>query len=107
MDRWMNKPGQDSPPAPPDPDPEYRVPHSGRVEDRVYLSSRREALVVLVVFVLSMIWTVGYCYLYGYGGDIRQLKFVLGFPSWVFWGVVMPWGVCIAFSLFFGAYFVR
>ncbi len=83
------------------------APPERRAEDRVYLSARREALVVLVVFVIAMVWSVGYSYAFGYDGDIRKLTFVFGFPSWVFWGVVVPWAVCIGRSVFFGAYFVR
>ncbi len=35
------------------------------------------------------------------------MKFVFGFPDWVFWGIVVPWVVCSIFSLYFGATFVR
>jgi hypothetical protein len=35
------------------------------------------------------------------------LRFVWGFPDWIFWGVVTPWVVCALISLWFGARFVR
>ncbi|MBI1900747.1 MAG: DUF997 family protein [Planctomycetia bacterium] len=76
-------------------------------EDRVLTSARREAIVVFVVWALALTYTVSVCYFYGYGRDPKSLKFVLGFPDWVFWGIIVPWAVCIVFSLYFGARFVR
>jgi hypothetical protein len=76
-------------------------------EDRVLVSARREAIVVFVVWLLALTYTVTVCYFYGYGRDPKSLQFVFGFPDWVFWGIIAPWAVCIAFSVFFGARFVR
>lgn len=41
------------------------------------------------------------------GNGPERMTFVLGFPSWVFYGCVLPWWICTAFSLFFGAFIVR
>lgn len=76
-------------------------------EDPVVQSARREALVVLVVWLLAMSYTVGYSYLYGYGRSVDDLQFVLGFPDWVFWGVVVPWLVCLAISWVFSYVLMR
>ena len=40
-----------------------------------------------------------YCYLNGYGATPDKLDFTLGFPTWVFWGVVLPWVLCAGLSL--------
>lgn len=77
------------------------------VPDPVLQSARREALVVLGTWLAAMGYTVSNCYLYGYHRDLADLKFVLGFPDWIFWGIVVPWGVCVVFSLWFGATFMR
>lgn len=64
-------------------------------------SARREALAALGIWLAATTYSVGYCYLFGYGRDPEKLTFVLGFPDWVFWGLVVPWGVCtIVASLF-------
>lgn len=76
-------------------------------EDPVLRSARREALVVFGTWLAAMTYTVTYCYLHGYGRAPESLTFVLGFPDWVFWGIVAPWSVCAAFSLYFGATFMR
>lgn len=42
-----------------------------------------------------------------HGKGSQRVEFVLGFPAWIFWGVALPWWICTAFSLFFGAFIVR
>jgi hypothetical protein len=72
-----------------------------REEDPVVRSARREALFVLVIWLAAMTYTVGYCYLFGYNRKIEDLQFVLGFPDWIFYGVIAPWGVCLLLSWIF------
>jgi hypothetical protein len=75
-------------------------------EDPVVRSARREAIVVAVTWACALAYTVGYCAKYGYGRSIQDLKFVLGFPDWVFWGIVAPWSVCFVVSWWFTYFFV-
>ena len=75
-------------------------------EDPVLKSSRREAVFVLTVFLAALVYTTGYCGLYAYGRSPDSLKFVFGFPDWVFWGVVVPWGACVLVSCGFAAFFM-
>jgi Protein of unknown function (DUF997) len=77
------------------------------VDDPVLASARREALVVLAIWIAAMGWTVTYCYLNGYNRDFKDLKFIFGFPDWVFIGIVVPWSLCVVLSFFFGTIFVR
>jgi hypothetical protein len=76
-------------------------------EDPVLTSSRREALIVGGLFLAAMGYTVGYCALYGYGRDVESLRLIFGFPDWVFWGIVVPWGVCTLVSWLFSAVYMR
>ncbi|HEV7223665.1 MAG TPA: DUF997 family protein [Pirellulales bacterium] len=77
-----------------------------RREDPLLRSARREALVVLGVWLAAFVYTIGYCYAFGYGRDPDTLSFVLGFPDWVFWGVVTPWSACTAISIWFAMAFM-
>jgi hypothetical protein len=72
----------------------------------VLCSARREALVVLAVWLAAMAYTVGYCYSFGYGRDPETLAFVFGFPDWIFLGIIAPWAVCVAFSWWFAFVFM-
>jgi hypothetical protein len=76
-------------------------------EDPVLSSARREAILVGVNFVAAVVYSVGYCYLTGYSRSAGDLKFVWGFPDWVFWGVIGPWLACVAFSVYFASRFMR
>lgn len=60
--------------------------------------ARREAIASLIIWFLTTVYCVGYCWKYGYGRDPETLTFILGFPDWIFWGIVVPWGVCTVIS---------
>jgi hypothetical protein len=65
-----------------------------RPEDPVLTSSRREALIAFAIWVVACIYTITVCYRFGYNRDPATLTYALGFPDWVFWGIVVPWAVC-------------
>lgn len=70
-------------------------------QDSLVRHSRREAVIVFSVWLIAMVSVISYCYLNGYNRKIESLTFVLGFPDWVFWGVVVPWAACTAFGCWF------
>jgi hypothetical protein len=82
-----------------------------RNSDPVLLSSFREMLVVLAVWIAAGVWSIGYCYTRGYissdGTLGRPIKFIYGFPDWVFWGIVVPWVLCALASLFVSLFVMR
>lgn len=59
--------------------------------DPVYRSALRESRWILVLWLINMLWVVGYCSLFGYHSADEPLTTVLGMPSWVFGGIFMPW----------------
>lgn len=75
-------------------------------DDPVLVSARREALIVLAIWLAAMTYTVGYCYLYGYDRKIEDLRFVWGFPDWIFYGLILPWMVCLVISWVFAYVFM-
>ena len=83
--------------------------------------ARREALIVVAVWFISLIWTVGYCYIHGYAHDadnpLVQIGLAdekpaaiaerrLGMPIWVFWGIFAPAVCCSLFTLAFGLFVI-
>lgn len=75
------------------------------VDDPVYVSSRREALVALAAWVVASVYTVAFCMLRGYDLDPAELKTFFGIPMWIVWGILFPWfasaGFCVWFSLLY------
>jgi hypothetical protein len=70
-------------------------------EDPLLRSARREACVTIVIWLLAMSYTVGYCWRFAYGRPVEQMQFYGGIPDWVLWGIVAPWAVCILVSWWF------
>ena len=70
-------------------------------EQELLRHARREALLIMAVWALALVWSVGSGYVLGYGRDSQEIRLILGIPAWVFWSVVLPWGVCLAFSVWF------
>jgi len=77
-----------------------------RPEDPVLVSARREALVVLGMWLTALLWTVGYGAMFGYRPDAEPVL-VMGIPSWVVWGIFVPWTICTCVSSLLATYFIR
>jgi hypothetical protein len=71
---------------------------SPRNDDPLLHSAYREALLVLAIWVSAGVYSVGYCALHGYGRSLDDVRLVMGFPDWIFWGVVVPWVTCAVVS---------
>ena len=78
-----------------------------RPEDPLLKSARREAKVAATWWAIALTYTIGVCTQFGYGRDPKTLTYVLGFPDWVFWGIVVPWGACTLFAAWFAFGFMR
>ena len=70
-------------------------------EQQLLRNARREGLIIMAVWLIALLWSVTAGYLGGYDRDPQSIGLVLGMPDWVFWAVVLPWGVCLAFSTWF------
>lgn len=72
-------------------------------------SSRRELKVVIGFALFFAIWSVGYCALNAYDKPAQgeSIRLVMGMPSWVFWGVILPWAVAALFTVWFAIFFMK
>tara|TARA_B100000929_G_scaffold14483_1_gene11738 strand:+ start:1365 stop:1691 length:327 start_codon:yes stop_codon:yes gene_type:complete len=77
--------------------------------DPVFLESRREALVILLLWVAALLWAVPYCYLNGFPETFVAEEFstVWGIPSWLFWGIAVPWLLADVFTLWFCFFYMK
>lgn len=99
--------------------------------DPIYRSSFRECVLILSLWAACCLYTVTYCYLYGYlvhephpgstGPAIGELlgpleafdrqpqslttPLGLGVPDWVFYGILAPWVIAIAAIVIFCFFF--
>ena len=53
-----------------------------------YLRTRKEAMVAGIILLVFFVWTVGVSYWLGYVDN--DLSTTMGLPTWIFWGVLLP-----------------
>jgi hypothetical protein len=78
-----------------------RPPDSSGKEQRLLRHARRESLLIMSVWAVCLVWSVGSGYFLGYHRDPQDIRLILGMPDWVFWSVALPWGLCLLFSSWF------
>ena len=89
----------DSPHTSGDGPPEY---------DPVFVSSRREAIVIFCIWLAGLLWCVPCCYILGFREqDPETMKTILGVPAWLFWGIAMPWVVADLLTVWVTMFFMR
>jgi len=82
-------------------------PGNQRPEQQLLRHARREGLLLMAVWAVALIWSVGYCRIFGYPPpDSVEVSLILGMPEWVVWGIVVPWTICLAFTVWFCFYFM-
>lgn len=61
--------------------------------DPVFLNSRREAIVIFFIWFVAMLWAVPVSYIFGYVDvtDPGSFSTTWGIPTWLFWGILVPW----------------
>ena len=70
-------------------------------------NARREALVVLLIWLVTLVWTVGGSYALGYGQPPEQIRVIMGVPEWIAFGVLAPWMFSTAATIWFGFFFMK
>jgi len=75
--------------------------------DSTFMDARREALMILAMWAVCLVWSVACSHVLGRVDDQAALETVLGLPRWVFWGVCVPWTVAAAASIGFSLFIMR
>lgn len=71
--------------------------------DPIFLHSRREAIVIFCVWLAGLVWAVPFCYFNGYVDPAAAVNIstIWGIPSWLFWGIGVPWILADLFTVWF------
>jgi len=76
--------------------------------DPFFLHARREAVIIFCIWVVALIWAVPFCYYNGYAiDDPVNIPTTLGIPSWLLWGIAMPWFLADIFTTWFCFWFMK
>lgn len=68
-----------------------------------YQRSRREAIIAGAIWLFFAVWTITVSYLLGYTSSEQTTT--LGLPTWIVWGVLVPWVSAVVVNSVF-AFFV-
>ena len=65
------------------------MPHN--TGDPTLRQGKREAILILSIWLVALCYTVGVCWWMGYDRDPADLKLIFGIPDWVLIGILVPW----------------
>lgn len=106
---------------------------SRQAEDPVYQNSLREAKIIISIWIVALLYTCTYCYLFGYQSHPSDSAAIgpaisswfgplesfdrdpatlttplgLGIPGWVFYGIAAPWIACLLATFVFCLFIFR
>lgn len=66
-----------------------------------YLKSKREFRKGVIVTAIFILFSTIVSYFLGYKRSVSEIKFIFGFPDWVFYGVLIPWIAIVLYTIFF------
>jgi hypothetical protein len=66
--------------------------------DPTLRQAKREAILILSIWLLALCYTVGVCWWMGYRRDPADLKLIFGMPDWVLIGILVPWLLMLPIS---------
>lgn len=66
-----------------------------------YLKSKKEFKKGVIVIAIFILFSTIVSYFLGYKRSFVEIKYILGFPDWVFYGVLLPWIAIVLYTIFF------
>ena len=80
--------------------------------DPVLKNAKREGLWISLSWLAATAYSCTYSYLFGYTTKERPLGVadvhpIFGMPSWVFWGIIVPWLACSVFTVWFAGFVMK
>jgi hypothetical protein len=70
-------------------------------EQTLLRHARREGLLIMALWAACLLWSTASGYWLGYCRDPQEIGVILGIPDWICWSVILPWILCLAFSVWF------
>ena len=67
----------------------------------------KEVKYLLLAWLFFASWVLIYCGFEAYGQDHEDVKITFGMPSWVFWGIDVPWICSIIYTIYFSLFVMK
>lgn len=72
-----------------------------------FRQARKEFWFMIGTWVVFAAWTTGFNWLFASGRDGESVHIVFGIPSWVVFGVVVPWILALSLTIWFAMRFMK
>ena len=70
-------------------------------------TSAREGIVSMAVAILLLAISGAVTAAWGYDRPAESIRYILGIPDWIFWGVLLPWAAATAFTGWFALRYMK
>ena len=75
--------------------------------DKDLKQTKKEVKILVLAWFFFASWVLIYCGFKAYSQDQEYVKIVFGMPSWVFWGIAVPWICSIVFTIYFSLFVMK
>jgi hypothetical protein len=70
-------------------------------EQQLLRNARREGLVIMALWAACLVWSTASGWWLGYRREPHEITVIFGIPDWICWSVILPWIICLIFSVWF------
>lgn len=76
-------------------------------QSKHFNQSKRELFLFLAGWFFFAVWVLTYCYFHGYKDQTEEPSITFGMPSWVFWGIAIPWFCATAWTVYISLFVIQ
>jgi hypothetical protein len=72
-----------------------------------FIQAKRELSIFLIGWLFFAAWVLIYSYFNAYKDHTDEPSITFGMPSWVFWGITVPWICATAFTVYISLFVIK
>ncbi len=76
-------------------------------QSKHFKQTKRELGIFLTGWLFFAAWVIIYSYFNAYKDQNKEPSITFGMPSWVFWGIAVPWICATAFTVYLSLFVIK
>jgi phosphatidylserine synthase len=76
-------------------------------QSKHFKQAKHELSIFLIGWLFFAAWVIIYSYFNAYKNQAEEPSITLGMPSWVFWGIAIPWICATAFTVYISLFVIK
>ena len=76
-------------------------------QSKHFKQTKRELIIFLTGWLFFAAWVIIYSYFNAYKDQNAEPSITLGMPSWVFWGIALPWICATVFTVYISLFVIK